>query len=86
MGFTYTDADTGVWFANKRAPHCYGFDNNGRIAVSVGDNVKVPYDRAGIIGAVAYNGATHLCKPSGNGPSMDGAASLAWQAGTSRTT
>jgi hypothetical protein len=68
MGFCYTDADTGAWFPNKRAPHCFGFDNNGRIAVTVGDNAKVPYDRAGIIGCVAYNGATHLCKPSGGGP------------------
>ncbi|NLF18840.1 MAG: hypothetical protein GX595_16535, partial [Lentisphaerae bacterium] len=65
VGFTFTDADPSVWFANKRSPHCFSFDNSDRVAVTVGDNVKVPYDRAGMIGAVAYNGSTHLCTSDG---------------------
>jgi len=69
-GFTFTDSDTGAWFPNKQAPHCFGFNNTGRIAVTVGDNVKVPHDRAGMIGAVAYMGATHLFK--GNGGPLPG--------------
>ena len=65
MGFIFTDADLSQWFANKRSPRAYGFDNTGRIAITTGDNVKVPYDRAGMIGAVAYLGATHLVKSAG---------------------
>ena len=65
MGFIFTDADLSQWFANKRSPRAYGFDNTGRIAITTGDNVKVPYDRAGMIGAVAYLGATHLAKSAG---------------------
>ena len=31
MGFVFTDADTAQWFANKRSPKCYSFDNSGRV-------------------------------------------------------
>ena len=60
MGFIFTDADAGQWIVNKRSPRCYGFDNSGRIAVTTADDTKVPHDRAGMIGAVAYPGASHL--------------------------
>lgn len=70
MAFVYTDNEPSIWFANKKSPHCFGFDNGGRIAVTVGDNVKVPHDKAGMIGAVAYLGATHLFK--GNGGPLSG--------------
>lgn len=60
MGFIFTDADTAQWFANKRSPKCYSFDNSGRVAITTADDVKVKHDVAGMIGAVAYNGATHL--------------------------
>jgi len=53
VGFIFTDVDTSQWIVNKRSPKCFSFDNSGRIAVEVAEGMKVPHDKAGIIGAVA---------------------------------
>ena len=60
MGFIFTDPDTSQWFANKKSPKCFSMSNTGGISIGVAEGTKVPHDRAGIIGAVAYNGAVHL--------------------------
>lgn len=60
VGFVFTDADTSQWFANKRSPKCFSFDTSGRIAITAGDDTKVRYDRAGMVGSVAYLGADHM--------------------------
>jgi len=60
VGFIFTDVDTSQWIVNKRSPKCFSFDNSGRIAVEVAEGMKVPHDKAGIIGAVAYLGADHM--------------------------
>ena len=60
MGFIFTDPDAGQWFANKKSPKCFSMSNSGGISIGVAEGTKVPHDRAGMIGAVAYNGALHL--------------------------
>jgi hypothetical protein len=60
MGFIFTDPDTAQWFANKKSPKCFSMSNTGGVSIGVAEGTKVPHDRAGIIGAVAYNGAVHL--------------------------
>ena len=60
MGFVFTDPDAGQWFANKKSPKCFSMSNTGGISIGVAEGTKVPHDRAGMIGAVAYNGAVHL--------------------------
>ena len=60
LAWIFTDPDTSQWIPNKRSPHCFAFDNQGHVRVSVGDNTKVPHDRAGILGAIAYLGAENM--------------------------
>ncbi len=60
VGFIFTDADTGQWIVNKRSPKCFSFDTSGRVAITAADDTKVRYDRAGMVGSVAYLGATHM--------------------------
>jgi hypothetical protein len=62
VGYVFTDCDEQQWFANKKSPKCFQFDNSGRVVISVDDGVKVPNDRAGIIGYVPYLGAEHMTK------------------------
>lgn len=59
-GFIFTDADTSQWFPNKRSPKCHSFDNSGHVEIRVSDDTKIKHDVAGILGCVAYNGATHM--------------------------
>jgi hypothetical protein len=60
VGFVFTDADASQWIANKKSPKCFSFDASGRIAITAGEDAKVRYDRAGIVGSVCYLGATHM--------------------------
>lgn len=67
LGFVFTDTDESQWFANKRNPKCYSVDTSDRIDIRVGDDAKVPHDKAGICGYVPYLGAEHLLM-AGGGP------------------
>lgn len=65
LGYIATDTDESQWFANKRNPKCYAVDTSDRIDIRVGDDTKVPHDRAGICGYVPYLGAEHLLIANG---------------------
>jgi len=65
LGFIFTDTDESQWFANKRNPKCYSVDASDRIDIRVGDDTKVPHDKAGICGYVPYLGAEHLLAANG---------------------
>lgn len=73
--FIFTEADLSQWLTNKRSPKAFGFDNSGRIAVTTGDDVKVPHDRAGMIGAVCYLGAQHMLEVMNGWRRITGTAS-----------
>lgn len=65
LGYIATETDESQWFANKRNPKCYSVDASDRIDIRVGDDAKVPHDKAGICGYVPYLGAEHLLMANG---------------------